>query len=252
MFIIDRVLTNDFEKEISSRKRSLKSLKIKPLRTRLISNFDDVLLAVNEVYSKPFTSRLIKGHGCIPSAKLNALRINIAHKIYNYFTSEPNTVNSQINYDEFHDNLVKFFCNVFNSLSVTYGASPIKYGHGQKLINMVFKYLACYSDYSTYADLFSYCHIPIDSILLENLGLFGVPHINISMKTYKGLSWSNLEENDYKELVENYRTILRSITVSNLPWLSIDFIVWYAGISGKPIVFPIAGTHTTPINSFYE
>ena len=252
MYEIDRVLARSFEHVISTRPRTLKSLKTNPLSGRLISNYNDVLLAVNEVYSKPFTPRIIKNHSRISRKDIDVLRGEVAKKIYNYFNREPNTLNNQANFDLFHNNLVKYFCSGLNALARRYGASVIEYGQGQKLINMVFKYLACYSDYSRYADLFSYCHIPIDSIVLQELGRLGVPHISISKKQYKGLSWSKLRDRDYLDLVNDYRTILHSMINPNLCWLSVDFIVWNAVITGIPIVFPMTGTSVITIHSFYS
>ena len=49
---------------------------------------------------------------------------------------------------------------------------------------MIFKYLSCFSDYIESADLFSYCHMPIDTSVLWALEhWFGVPSIKSSYTT---------------------------------------------------------------------
>lgn len=117
----------------------------------------------------------------------------ISEKIYNYFNMEPNT-------PEFHSELCKDFLTISSQCGKKY-----TYGNAQKFINMCFKYLICFADYIEYADLFSYCHIPIDSNILEQLKKC---ETRTTTFKYNGLPWTKLDDVNYKNLVDDYKSLI--------------------------------------------
>ena len=151
---------------------------------------------------------------------------HIAKRVYEYFNNEPNTPNTQANFDAFHDDLCKDFLDRMNALRKGFGFPDLTYGMAQKYVNMLFKYLACFSNYPSYADLFSYCHIPIDRRILGAFKSLGVP--NVKNGQYKGKNWSELSVADYHVLLDEYRKVLAPL-MQNHPWLAFDFVGWTRG-----------------------
>ena len=88
----------------------------------------------------------------------------------------------------------------------------------QKMVNMLFKYLTCFGDYDEFADLFSYCHIPIDRNILESFrNNYGVANITSNMKyRYTNVTtgsveeepWSRISKDAYKFYEQNLKVAL--------------------------------------------
>ncbi len=143
--------------------------------TRRIANLADVILAVSDIY---YHKTVLWGHAregrgqhaltdkSPERANVDALLSEIGHRIWEYFNGGPNTTNTQGNFDEFHSDLCDYFLSKINAIREKVGYAPMSYGQAQKLINLTFKYLTCYADYETYADLFHYSHMVIDSNVL--------------------------------------------------------------------------------------
>ena len=181
---------------------------------------------------------------------------NIGELIYDYFNNEGNTTNNQINFDKFHEILCDKFLKGINTIRATAGLSDMSYGQAQKLINLTFKYLTTYDDYLDFADLFSYCHMVIDSIVLSNLGrnrigmILGVRPVkgisNLKGSQFKGKGWTSFTKEDYLSLVHEYRTMIASYIGDNT-YMQIEYHMW-------PTYSPISstGTYAKPINKFYK
>lgn len=249
MWKIDRSITAVFASSLKTNGAAKKTAaKVYTLDMRKISKANDVTLAVLDVYY----SRISFQTGVQPSK--NTIGVNevlgwLADRIYEYFNFTPNTPNTQRDFDEFHESLCDGYMTKLNACRCATGYPDITYGNAQKMINMVFKYLACYEDYNKYADLFSYCHIPIDEDILVKLNtIFYVPNINIYRYHYKGLPWTSFTKPIYKDLVNDYRAAMGGIIGAH-PWLGIDF--WYWNTTPPYASLPAAGTPVTPISQFH-
>lgn len=252
------------------------------LPTKHISNHSDIELTCKTFYSYPTIWRGAPGTSKVrvynssnalkygvPYLKLNEITYNdgVKHalynfslKIYNYFNLKPNTANKQINFNCFHNDLCNGFMNDLNTARRLVGYANITYGQAQKYVNVIFKYLSCFNDYPTYADLFSYCHMAIDTNVLWALQhWFRVPGIVSSCRRglftgiYLGSSWTSLSFAQYALLFSSYEPILRKMFPNN-SLLEIEFVIWNSlrGAS-MPMTFSgcISTTSVSTIGKFY-
>ena len=202
------------------------------LLTRKIMNMTDVKQAVYEVYKSPsIIARRMSGR-----ANINVYPIldQISCKIFSYFNATPNTALTQTNYDEFLYDLCEYFKDEYNKQAIIAKIKMIEFGIAQKLINMVLKYLSCYEDYNVFADLFMYCHMPIDSYVLHYFNHRGIvskikSRFSSSSRSpsawFCGTTWSNLSEGEYKELVTEYSTNL-AISYPDYTSLHEEYYIW--------------------------
>ena len=247
-----------------------------PFSARRIANLDDIKMALKEIYNKgvPFA------HTSRPSLGTHPGMLDpIAERIHNYFVQKGNKKNNQSNFDKFHKELCDDFITIYNRNKAPADDDPADddptYGNAQKLINVAFKYLSCYSDYDTYADLFSYCHIPLDNNILCAINDVFVEHSIeeiFSSKIYisqgnpehnarlvvggNRICWSELNYDQYITLVSIYRLAMAG-KIGDHCWLTVDFHYWSTGpslIGGrfKYISSPLPATPpVTPISKFY-
>ena len=83
-------------------------------------------------------------------------------------------------------------------------------GQAQKIINMSFKYLFCCADIrNSKLSHFTWCHMPLDSVTLEWLGM-------------KGLVWNSINDSELYSMITNFAR--NKAHNSNL--LLKDFEVW--------------------------
>lgn len=111
-------------------------------------------------------------------------------------------INTQAEFDELH----KAACN---ELISAFSGQTFTVGQAQKWLNMTFKYLHLL-DYPDVQNVYEYCHIPIDSYML-----------NITNYTMSK-AWSKL--NDYSEYLE-YQTWFRNTYPNDIP-LDKEFYLW--------------------------
>ena len=217
------------------------------LRNLSIRNRSDIEYAAVKLYSSGIVFRIARQRRiCGEAAIIHALS-PLVDKIWAYFNLTPNTSNNQSNFDKFHEDL----CDCFLSISTGAGFTHT-YGNAQKMVNMLFKYLTCFDDYKDFADLFSYCHVPIDSIILGKFNLiYHVPNTTDGRVyrgrysgKYNGVAWTAMSKNDYTALVKDYRTALFSIK-GNHSWLGLEYYIW----GGTTI--PTTGTQAPVIEEFY-
>ena len=222
------------------------------LPTKSIANRDDIMFAATHLYAygTPFANR---GKGKQPHytpadiPHLETVLEVFVDMVWQYFNDKPNTMNTQANFDSFHEKLCDEFVEAFRDD----GVYVHTYGNAQKMVNILFKYLTCFSDYVKYADLFSYCHIPIDGIILGRLALdYHVPGTKGTLSkgyyhgTYGGEVWSKMDKVEYMSLLKEYRATLTAVKGSN-SWLGLEYAIW----SGAPI--PTGGVHAPVIHMFY-
>ena len=222
------------------------------LPTKSIRNIDDIKFAATRLYAygTPFANR---GKGKQPhytSLDIPHLEVVLdvfVKMVWQYFNATPHTRNTQVNFDTFHEKLCEEFLDAFRRD----GVYVHTYGNAQKMVNILFKYLTCFSDYDDYADLFSYCHIPIDGIILGKFALiYNVPGTKGTLTkghyhgTYHGNAWSKMGKEDYMSLLNEYRQTLAPLKGGN-SWLGLEYAIW----PGNAI--PTGGVHAHTIHEFY-
>ena len=262
-------LRSDFESEIQSRKNIAPTVKSNQWHTRCISNYNDVLLACKEFYNSSTmwrgaaaTRNKHKSSDLTYNARVEVALNNLATSLHDYFTATPTTPNTQTNFDLFLTTLCN---NLINDLQVArniVGYDQISYGQAQKMVNVIFKYLTCYSDYDEFADLFSHCHMPIDRIILRLMEKHPLSVQNCHNGTYRGTCWTALSQAQYDELIHDYCTAidlaLVDVAGNRHTYLELEYCLWYAAVrcptrgiifDGVPI--PLDGTLATPIAEFH-
>ena len=213
---------------------------------RSITNIEDITFAATHLcaYGVPYNGR---GGQVYPKvADMYALELILAHlieKVWHYFNATPNTPNTQADFDSFHDDLCETFINGMRSA----GYSPT-YGNAQKMVNMLFKYLTCFSDYPRFASLFDHCHIPIDGRILGRFAsTYHVPGAKgtLAHGKYDGVAWSKMDKVKYLALLDAYRTTLAPLKGSN-SWLGLEYAIWVGG------TIPTSGRVAIHIKEFYK
>ena len=111
-------------------------------------------------------------------------------------------INNQAEFDKLHKAACYDLISAFSEQTFTIGQA-------QKWINMTFKYLHLL-DYPQLENIYEYCHIPIDSYMLNIT--------NYTMHT----AWSKL--NDYHEYLK-YQNWFRDKYPNNIP-LDKEFYLW--------------------------
>ncbi|MBR2466625.1 MAG: hypothetical protein IKB38_06845 [Clostridia bacterium] len=223
---------DEFAKYVASR---IKSVRNNPLTCRRLNNYDDILLACEDVYSSgiifPRFGRLAKRKGLDVSVPL----ADLAKRLFDYFRTTVKSPYNEVKFDEFHEKACDTFLQLINSSRSKKGYDPLNYGSAQKMINMVFKYLACYSDYTTYEDCFEHCHMPIDSkILCELKKTYSIPNVNYCFyakicggATFEGKSWTKFDKTTYGDLLKITRTtIAKDSKYTGKTLLEIEFEIW--------------------------
>lgn len=121
----------------------------------------------------------------------------------------------------FSRNLIQKTCLVFGQKEIIgQGKNYVtRYGLAQKFVNMMFKYLYLFSDYTKKEIDFSLCDCPLDSIILQNASI-----------SKRGLVWSKISEEDYCICQQDIEKALKSERLDDelqeLGNLAFDFIVW--------------------------
>ena len=245
MWVIDQKLRNGFTSQINGFKFPGKE----------ISNLKDIRDAIDSIYKKKAVlyRKRIKGysdkyslHGNkVAIAKLDALLGKLAQRIYDYFNMPGNVSNNQSNFDKFHHNICQWFLDELNKIRKMVGLPPATYGNAQKMINILFKYLACFDDYPKYADLFSYCHMPIDGYIVRAL--------KNNKVTAPSTPWNRLTYQVYIYLQKDIRCKLPKNI--NMSILESEFILWPIAAKGrscKGVLLQVtSGIHAPRIPYFF-
>ncbi len=94
-----------------------------------------------------------------------------------------------------------------------------RFGLAQKFVNMMFKYLYLFSDYTGKKIDFSSCDCPLDSIILRHDSISEIKHV-----------WSKLTEEEYIFCQQEIKKVLKCEQLDNelrvLGNLAFDFMVW--------------------------
>ena len=144
-------------------------------------------------------------------------------KFMDYFSgSAPLTEND---FDRFHEGC----CCMLVEKMYSMGLNCFQYGQAQKLVNMSFKQFYCFDDAKDKESYFQYCHIPIDSRILD---YFCQPSFGerFSVTT----PWSKMDKNTYLTFQNAMRSFLKSDENrkfrhrdgSSFTPLELDFYIW--------------------------
>ena len=220
---------SEFAEYVASRR---KSVRVNPLTERRLDNYDDILLACEDVYGSGIIfPRFGKRKGINVISPLE----DLARRLFDYFQTTVKTPYDESKFDEFHEKACDAFLQLMNEIRDIKGYAPLNYGSAQKMINMVFKYLACYKDYATYEDCFEHCHMPIDSkILCELKKTYSIPNVNCCFyakicggATFEGKSWTKFDKTTYGDLLKITRTtIAKDSKYTGETLLEIEFEIW--------------------------
>ena len=160
---------------------------------------DMITLAINKAYRD--LMRTIRGFSYNPEhdAIINNARKVLHQTISTILSAE---ISSQVQFDALHEKACYDLISAFRGQEFTVGQA-------QKWINMTFKYLHLL-DYQKVQKVYEYCHIPVDSYILN------ITHHTLSK------AWSKI--NDYFEYLE-YQKWFRSEYPSDIP-LDKEFYLW--------------------------
>lgn len=197
-----------------------------------ISDRNAIYEVVSKSAYKDMTPRHLKGIGKYKNEKKEIFEF-ITDEFVNYF-SEP--VRNIKEFEMWHNTLCEKICEKFSSIPEI----ELKYGKAQKIVNITFKHLYCFSDSIDKSEYFKYCHIPIDNNVLDWL----TKKANISKPS---VSWSNIDYNTYIKYEHSVFSWLKSeknkeyVDDKGNPFspLELDFEVWISnkntndGISKK-------------------
>ena len=184
-----------------------------------IESKEDIFKIVSVPAYKDMTPRHLKGIGNYKKEK---------DKIFNYITNQFVSYFSQPakekdEFDNWHKDLCEEICRKFSVLP----GIELKFGKAQKLVNITFKHLYCFYDADSKEDHFKYCHIPIDSNVIDwcakNAGIIPPP-----------TAWSFMEYSVYQKFENSLYSWLNSKNNNcyrdndSTPYslLQLDFIAW--------------------------
>lgn len=205
---------------------------------RTADNPADLEWAATKAYLD-MAPRTIKGLGNASNRTredIRRLTVATAGKVADTIASNsPSGARYQKDFDEIHRALCTDFLNQLNSIFEQHNNEPStisgptsidnqSYGKAQKLVNMLFKYLSCFSDLGSRSGWFDLCHMPIDAYVLSWCKKNGIKA--------RTAAWSKLSEEDYALLQERIRDKLieGALSIEGVPLptrpLDAEFIIW--------------------------
>ena len=165
---------------------------------------------------KDYTSRTDKKHeseGIASVKNMTAALTEFIDRLVDFFSKVPLSASE---YDQWHHAMCELFIQCITTSNIR---KNVTYGKAQKIVNMTMKTIFCLEGAKEYNDrnYFAYCHMPLDSILLDwfrkyvadqwyNSGKSRKEKIKISQEGGKLPKWSNLEyrPNSIHVSFENY------------------------------------------------
>lgn len=153
------------------------------------SGKDDFLcLSINRAY-RDFNRTLHGIDKCPTKENLYSRATNYLKSIFSVLKLEDSKPKTQEEFDRWH----KQTCLKLKDIYANNDFEEFSIGQAQKWVNMTFKYIFCIGEnrLEGYSDVYKYCHVPIDNIILEKVIKLGVPRF--------GCPWSRL--NDYDKYI---------------------------------------------------
>jgi hypothetical protein len=183
-----------------------------------LKRFNDPLMAcVRRAYLD--FSRTLHGMSALSSADRDALVDSASADVHRWLQDVPHheiEAWSQIAFDDWHYDKCMRLKGIFGQ----FPEPALHIGQAQKWLNMTFKYAYTFGEYRLpgFAQLYPYCHVPLDSLLLDQIRKRGAQIPDIS--------WSRLD--DYDEYLKLQVWIREQF---RLPPLDVEFFLW----QGKPV-----------------
>ncbi len=194
---------------------------------------DDLIKRFSE-NTKGFTPRNVleksikKAHADM-ARRANGHRDEIRKKsvewLWEHFSAVPPfSFTSQSDFDTWHDNTCKEYCNHMNSFIKSEGFSfDMTYGRAQKVLNMTFKYLYCTTAYKAKVESIApFLHMTLDGYTLRWYSENVIDFINkfSPNKIKKGdiSNWSKMNEpskREYVEIQNDIREYLKGVSNYN-------------------------------------
>lgn len=155
----------------------------------------------------------------------NTIHKELCDEFIQDFTTKASALNEEI--DKFNSNYDLSVDKVISKVDI----KKITYGKAQKIVNMTMKQLYCFDNAPTYKNsVFQYCHIPIDSVILE--------FFHLSSEYV----WSNLKTYDeylraQKQCIEQWKDKVNAAglrTTDDMRHIFFaEFVIWDAGTERK-------------------
>lgn len=114
----------------------------------------------------------------------------------------------------------------------------VRYGKGQKAVNMIFKYFYCFNDADLpkNEDKFVDCHMPLDSKILE----WYRKEIDNTQKT----PWSYLDKDEYDEIQKKIKDYINIKYNGKYTVLQAEFVIWDDAIKNKAATLRVKAAST--------
>jgi len=124
------------------------------------------------------------------------------------------TIRSQETFDEWHRSTCVRLKHVYSDQNF----SSFYIGQAQKWVNMMLKYLFMFPEMSErLRDVYIYCHVPLDNIILRRLNSMGLRRIDLRKDV-----WSRID--DYEKYMI-YQCDIREFFLGSAP-LAAEFDLW--------------------------
>lgn len=173
-----------------------------PRRELLVTEFEDVLLAVRKAYAD-MSVRSIKGWSKVSDAEKKMLLERFSDKFIDAFCKAGTPVLTQEAFDALHDEVCEDFLRELNKLCDKYNLKKQHYGKAQKIVNMTFKYLYLFEKNEPIQPFFALCHMALDSNICGYLKDAFKKH-GMRENLFE-TSWSNLDVGQYQEMQKEIR-----------------------------------------------
>lgn len=167
---------------------------------KVSSKEEAIKLAISKAYA-PSTRRALS---LDKGVKTNAPRSTCEEYLYNAIILNIDKIKSVEDYDKF----AKECCSHLRKEFQEYGISDYTYGNAQKWLGMIFKYLLSCEEIRKNYDVFDFCFIPVDSIIIKKAQELGVK--------FESKSWSKC---DSYEHIRNFNINLMDKVGNDYPSL---------------------------------
>ena len=139
-------------------------------------------------------------------------------------------IKNQNEFDKKHKALCDLFLEKFENKDCNKKNKIIlQFGKAQKVVNIFFKYLYCLYGGKKFNNVYEYCHMPLDSYILNWVRYVVCDEIEDSKeikKVINDISWSNLDYEQYIEIQKIIRVFLEKQNEwPKIPFYA-EFYIW--------------------------
>ena len=199
MYILTKAMRDEFIGGLSNRYA-------RALPTKSIATKGDIMFAATHLYAYgtpfvlPLNATRQPHYDRTDIPLLNTLLEPFVTTVWKYF-NESAAPSTQTDFDRVHEQL----CEEFLQNIAAGGRYTHTYGNAQKMVNILFKYLACFEDSSLYADWFKYCHMALDGYTYS--GGYRLPFYSkvvypaMHNSSVDLVAWSNIENHSYYQSI---------------------------------------------------